>query len=72
MASNILSLASNFFSLTTQGPVGAGMNCRALQHPWMFQLSTSKSWAVVANSSKILYDGKTILVFIKSYMYKDR
>ena len=30
IASNILLLASNFFSLTSQELVGAGMNCRAL------------------------------------------
>jgi len=34
MASNILLLASKKFSPTSQGLVGAGMNCRALiRHP---------------------------------------
>ena len=32
MASNILLLASKFVFLTSQGLVGAGMNCRALWH----------------------------------------
>jgi hypothetical protein len=32
MASNILLLASKFFFLTSQGLVGAGMNCRALHN----------------------------------------
>ena len=32
MASNILLLASKHFFLTSQGLVGAGMNCRALIH----------------------------------------
>ena len=31
MASNILLLASNYFLLTSQGLVGAGMNCRPLK-----------------------------------------
>ena len=32
MASNTLFLASNFFSLTSQGLAAAGMNCRALHN----------------------------------------
>jgi hypothetical protein len=37
MASNILLLASKFFFSTSQGLVGAGMNCRAL--PWCVYLT---------------------------------